>query len=218
MLAGSRRPLFRVSDARRRVWRVVAIGAGAVMFAVGTVGCSSSRVVHRAGAGRALAVKLAADYTATWQHRLRFSFAVDDSEANRIGYNGVADLAGDAADFSAMPDGFEVRLIRDVQYTKGALAGAAADRWVITPKSMPDAISALRNIVPMPQDLAKNLAASAASIHPTGPVTDDGVPATSYQWTAPSTTIAGLHVAPGTTEPWRSMSTPLIWCDAFRYE
>jgi hypothetical protein len=84
-----------VSDARRRgrhrVCRVVAIGAVAAILATGAAACGSPRGQHGAGgAGRALAVELAADYTATWQqHRLRFSFVVDDSEANHTGYNGV---------------------------------------------------------------------------------------------------------------------------------
>jgi hypothetical protein len=199
--ASSREALLAVRDARHpgrhRAWRVVAIGAVAAILATGTAACRSPRGQPGAGGtGRALAVELAADYTATWQqHRSRFSF-VDDSASNPTGYNGVADLASDAADFSATPDGVEIRLIRDKEYTKGALAGMA-DRWLITPRSMPDARSALPRILPMPQGLARSLASSAASIHLIGAVTDDGVATTSYQWTMPLSDVAGLHFPPG---------------------
>jgi hypothetical protein len=181
------------------VWRVAAIGAVAAILAACTAACRSQRGQHGAGgAGRALAVQLAADYTATWQqHRLRFGY-VDDSASKPAGYNGVADWASDTADYSATPDGFEIRQIRDKEYTKGALVGpAVAGRWVVAPKSMPDARSALPKILPMPQALARSLAASAASMQVIGAVTDDGVAATAYRWTMSLSAVAGLHFPPG---------------------
>jgi hypothetical protein len=189
-----------VSDARRRgrarVWRVLAIGAVSAILATGATGCRSSP--GQDAGSRALAVQLAADYTATWQHhRVRFSY-VDDSKSNPTGFAGVADWASDTADFSAVPDGVETRLIRDVEYTKGAAAGFG-DRWLIMPKSMPDARSTLSKILPMPQSLARSLTASAASVHQVGAVTDDGVATTSYRWTMHPTAVTGRHLAPGTT-------------------